>query len=103
MHEIFVSFALIVCAGILFRRLRAGGLDADTMRLAINALVFNLFLPALCIKSVYISGIDIDTILVPVTAGLTIIFTMLISLAAYYVLGKVTNMTNPEKGCLVIS
>jgi predicted permease len=103
MHEIFISFALIVCAGILFRRLRVGGLDADSMRLSINALVFNLFLPALCIKSVYISGIDINTILVPVTAGLTIIFTMFISLAAYHVLGRVTNMTKPEKGCLVIS
>ncbi|MGO9015682.1 MAG: AEC family transporter [Dissulfurispiraceae bacterium] len=103
MHEIFVSFALIVCAGILFRRLRVGGLDADTIRLAINALVFNLFLPALCIKSVYISGIDTDTILVPVTAGLTIIFTMIISIAAYYVLGKITNITKQEKGCLVIS
>ncbi len=103
MHEIFISFALIVCAGILFRRLRVGGLDAGSTRLAINALVFNLFLPALCIKTVYISGIDINTILVPVTAGLTIIFTMIISLAAYFVLGKVTNMTKPEKGCLVLS
>jgi len=103
MHEIFISFALIVCAGILFRRLRVGGLHADSMRLAINALVFNLLLPALCIKSVYTSGIDINTILVPVTAGLTIIFTMIVSLAAYSVLGKVTNMTKPEKGCLVIS
>ncbi len=83
--------------------LRVGGLDADSMRLPINALVFNLFLPALCIKSVYISGIDIDTILVPVTAGLTTIFTMIVSLAAYSVLGKVTNMTKPEMGVLVIS
>ena len=103
MHEIFISFALIVCAGILFRRLRVGSLDADSVRLAVNALVFNLFLPALCIKSVYISGIDVDTILVPVTAGLTTILTMIVSLAAYSILGKVTNMTTSEKGCLVIS
>ena len=103
MHEIFSSFALIVGAGILFRRLRVKGLDADSMRLSINALAFNLFLPALCIKSVYISGIDTNTILVPVTAGLTIIFTMIVSLAAYYVLGKVTKLTKPEKGCLIIA
>ncbi len=103
MHQIFISFALIVCAGVLSRRLKVGGLHADSMRLAINTLVFNLFLPALCIKSVYISGIDIYTILVPVTAGLTIILTMFVSLAVYSVLGKVTNMTKPEKGCLVIS
>ncbi|MBF0505563.1 MAG: AEC family transporter [Nitrospirae bacterium] len=103
MYEIFNSFALIVCAGILFRRLRVGGPDADSIRLAINALVFNLFLPALCIMSVYTSRMDIDTILVPVTAGLTTIFTMIVSLAAYSVLGKVTNMTKPEKGVLVIS
>ena len=103
MHEIFISFALIVCAGILFRRVRVGSLDADSVRLAVNTSVFNVFLPALCIKSVYLSGIDIDTILVPVTAGLTTIFTMIVSLAVYTVLGKVTNMTKAEKGCLVIS
>ncbi len=103
MHEIFFSFTLIVCAGVLFRRLRVGGPDADSVRLAINASVFNLFLPALCIKTVYSSGIDIDTMLVPVTAGLTTIIIMLISLAAYSVLEKRMNIAKPEKGVLVIS
>ena len=98
-----LSFALIVCAGILFRRLRVGGLDPGSLQFAINTSVFNLFLPALCIKAVYSSGIDIDTILVPAAAGLTTIVTMLFSLAAYYVFGKMTEITDPEKGILVIS
>ena len=103
MHEIILSFALIVCAGVFFRRLRAGGLDAGSLHLAINTFVFNLFLPALCIKTVYSSEIDIDTLLVPVTAGLTTVLTMLVSLGVYSILGKLVKMEKSEQGVLVIS
>ena len=49
MHETLLSFGLIILAGLGFRRLRVGRLDAHVLRDAINVLVLNVFLPALSV------------------------------------------------------
>lgn len=103
MYDVLFSFGIIILLGILFRRLRIGGLDADSMRNAINVSVLNLFLPALCIKTIYVSKIDMETLLIPVTAWITTISCLLISTAAYSAAGKRMNITNQEKGILIIS
>jgi len=101
MHDLLLSFGLIILAGVGFRRLRLG-LDADTLRQAINVSVFNIFLPALCIKIVSTTHIDIETILVPATAWITTIGGLLLALAVYTVLGKILHITPAEKGVLVL-
>lgn len=101
MHDLLLSFGLIILAGVGFRRLRLG-LDADTLRQAINVSVFNIFLPALCIKIVSTTHIDIETFLVPATAWITTIGGLLIALAVYTVFGKILHITSAEKGVLVL-
>ncbi len=103
MEDILLPFGLIILAGVLFRRLRIGGIDAGSLRSAINVTVFNLFLPALCIKIVYAATIDIETLLIPATAWVTIIASLLISIAAYTLLGKGMRITSREKGVLVLA
>ncbi len=103
MHDILLSFGLIILAGVVFRRLRIGGLDADSLRQAINVSVFNLFLPALCIKIIYTTNIGIETILIPATAGLTIITAMILSIAIYTLLGKKVHIEQSEKGVLILA
>lgn len=101
MHDLLLSFGLIILAGVGFKRLRLG-LDAGTLRQAINVSVFNIFLPALCIKIVSTTHIDIETILVPATAWITTIGGLLLALAVYTVLGKILHITPAEKGVLVL-
>jgi predicted permease len=102
MHELLLSFGLIILTGVGFRRLRIG-LDADSLRQAINVAVFNIFLPALCIKVIYTASIDTEALLVPATAWLTTIFGFLISLAAYTLLEKPLHIVPTEKGVLILA
>ncbi len=102
MEDLLFSFGLIILAGVGFRRLRLG-LDADTLRQAINISVFNLFLPALCVNIVSSAGIDSETLLVPATAWITTLGGLLLALAVYGVLGKVMHIGPAEKGVLVLA
>ncbi|MBT9537796.1 MAG: AEC family transporter [Nitrospirae bacterium] len=103
MHNILLSFGLIILTGVAFRRLRIGGLDADSLRHAINITVLNIFLPALCINIIYTSKIDMEMLLVPATAWITIISTLLISFSVYTFLGRKMHIRRSEKGVLILS
>jgi len=103
MQNILLSFGFIIIIGIAFRRFRPGGFDADLLRLAINVTVLNIFLPALCIKTLYVSTIDIETFLVPATAWITTIASLLLSLGVYSLLEKKMHLQPSEKGVLVLA
>lgn len=103
MYETLLSFGLIILTGVAFRRLRIGGLNADSLRQSINITVLNIFLPALCIKIIYTSKIDIEMLLVPATAWITIISTLLISFSVYKFLGRKMHIKPSEKGVLILS
>ena len=53
MQDILFPFGLIILAGVAFRRIRPSGIEAGPLSQAINSVVLNLFLPALCIKTMY--------------------------------------------------
>jgi predicted permease len=101
MQDLLLSFGLIILAGVGFKKLRLG-LDAATLRQAINVSVFNIFLPALCIKIVSTAHIDIEAFLVPATAWITTIGGILFALALYTVLEKTMHIDPSEKGVLVL-
>jgi predicted permease len=102
MQEILLSFGLIILTGVGFRRLRIGP-DADSVRQAINVAVFNIFLPALCVKIVYTASIDIETLLVPATAWVTTISGLLVSFAVYTLLEKPLHVSPAEKGVVLLA
>lgn len=103
MHNILLSFGLIIIAGIIFRRFKIGGLDADSVRRVINVAVLNIFLPALCFKITYDSKIDKEIILVPATAWITIISAIFFATAVYSLLEKKIYIESSEKGVLILS
>ncbi|QWR76108.1 AEC family transporter [Candidatus Magnetomonas plexicatena] len=102
MYATLLSFTLIVLTGVAFRRLKPGGLDADTVRNAINATVLNIFLPALCIKIFSETRIDIEAVLVPMTAALTICTLMALTHFVFKVIVRFKNISMPEVGALII-
>jgi predicted permease len=103
MNSILLPFGLIILAGVAFRRLQSGRINADHLRESINLLVLNIFLPSLCIKILYSTSIDIQTMLIPVTAVITLLTTLLLSLGVYSLLGKKMPIEPSEKGALIIA
>ena len=103
MYDVLLSFGLIIAMGVGFRMLKLGGLDADSLRSAINVSVFNVFLPALCIRIIYTSAIDREALLVPATAWITILSGLFIALAVYALLEKTLSIGPREKGVLLLA
>ena len=103
MNDILFPFGLIILAGVACRRFRIGSIDADSLRQGINVMVLNIFLPALCIKTLYTSSIDIETILIPATAIVTTLSTLALAVLVYTLLGRIMHLGRKEKGVLVIS
>ena len=103
MQDVLLSFGLIIIAGALFRRIRPAGIDPNDLRTAINACVLNLFLPALCIKTLYQSPVDLETLLVPATAWITTGASLLLAAGIYAALGKKMHLLPKERGVLLIA
>lgn len=103
MYNILLPFGLIILIGVIFRRFKIGKLDTDLLRHAINVTVLNIFLPALCIKTIYISKIDKEIILIPATAWISIISAILFAAVIYELLGKKIHIKPSEKGVLILS
>lgn len=103
MQDILLPFGLIILAGVACRRFRIGSIDADSLRQAINSMVLNIFLPALCIKTLYTSSLDIETILIPATAIVTTLSMLALAVMVYTLLGRIMHLSPQEKGVLVIS
>jgi predicted permease len=103
MQDVLFSFGLIIIAGALFRRIRPAGIDPGDVRVVINACVLNLFLPALCIKTLYQSPVDLETVLVPATAWITTGASLLLAAGVYAALGGIMHLSPQEKGVLLIA
>lgn len=69
----------------------------------INTTVLKIFLPALCIKTIYNSQIDIEIVLVPVTAWITLISTLFCAIVIYTALDKLISLEPSQKGVLILS
>lgn len=103
MHDILLPFGLIIAAGMLFRRLKIGVIDADTIRSSINSLVLNLFLPALCLKTLAVSPIGREAALIPLTAWITTGAALFLALAVYRLPLFSSRLSPQERGVFVLS
>ena len=102
MQNILLSFGFIILLGVAFRRLRPGGLEAATLTRAINVTVLNIFLPALCIRTLYVSTIDAEAVLIPLSAGLTTVTALFLSAGVYHLFAKKMGLRPSETGVLVL-
>lgn len=102
MTENLISFFLIMAGGVFFQWKKPGGLDPDAARHVINTIVIKFFLPALCFKVIATSAIDINTILVPASAIITIFISLLISFALYGIIERFMHIGKKEKAVLIL-
>ncbi|MBF0320950.1 MAG: AEC family transporter [Nitrospirae bacterium] len=100
MHHTLLSFGLVIVAGAIFRRLHSS--SAATVRHSINLCVFNVFLPALCLRIFYTARVDAEALLVPLTAVLTICASLALAWMVYVPLSKRLKIGGDETGILII-
>jgi predicted permease len=103
MQKVLLEIGLIILAGVLFKQVMPAEVNTVSLKKAINASVFNIFLPALCVIVVYRAKIDIDTLLLSPSALLTLTFTLALSFAIYTLLGRRLNIGPKEKGTLILA
>ncbi|MBF0344813.1 MAG: AEC family transporter [Nitrospirae bacterium] len=102
MYDTLLSFGLIILAGIVFRQMRVGGLDANDIRSAINTCVLNLFVPALCLRIFYTSRLDFEAVLVPLVSSVTIVLSLFLSFLVYRLLDRWFKVNPSERGVFII-
>lgn len=103
MINILYPFFIIIGCGVVFRYLKPGGLDADKIRLAINTTVFNLFLPALCVKVFTTASFGIETLSIPLTAWGTLFIMIFINYFIFYKFLGRKGIENKSIGALIIA
>lgn len=103
MQNVLLPFGIIILIGVVFRRVKLTGVDAETLRSAINSVVLNVFMPALCIKVLYSARIGIETALVPAAAWITTLASLFFSTALFSLLAKPMALTSQERGVLILA
>lgn len=103
MTENLISFFIIIAGGVFFQWKKPGNLEPDTARHVINTIVIKFFLPALCFKVIATAKIDINTILLPASAILTILTSLLLSFIVFGIIEKFTSLWKKEKGVLILA
>lgn len=102
MYETLLAFLLVILSGVIFRRLRVGGIDAGTVRRVINVCVIALFLPCLCLKTFSGAKIGIETVLMPLSGVFAVLFCLLLTYLSYRALRHKFTLTKPQEGVLIL-
>lgn len=103
MTNIILPFFIIIFCGIVFRIVKPGGLDAEKIRLVINTMVFNLFLPALCIKVFMTTTFGTEIISVPISAWGTLFIMIFANYLLFSKLFKTSTLERKSIGSLIIA
>ena len=96
MENVFLSLAPIALLGVLLNQVLPNSNEA---RINLNKMVLFAFLPALVFRTVMTCPIDINFLMIPVTAILTIISILVISLLAFHFLP----IPNETKGAMILA
>ncbi|MDR1511692.1 MAG: AEC family transporter [Endomicrobium sp.] len=103
MFDSLGSLFIIASMGVCFKLIRPGNIGPDTAVNVINTSVINFFFPALCFKVISTADIDKSILLLPLSATITILLSLLISFVTYAVIGKLTILSKGEKGVLILT
>lgn len=102
MHKIILSFFFIISSGFIFRIVKPGDIDIDYLRKSINTIVFNLFLPALCVKVMLNAPLSFETFIIPLNSLITLTSMVTISGLFFVLLRKYFHIDSKELGALII-
>ncbi len=99
MQETLIVFALILLTSLIFKKLYG---NSDNVKEGINAVVFNVMLPALCVKTFAVAKIDYALLFVPAIAWLVILFCTAIGFITARIVSRFFLLFDNEIGVLVL-
>lgn len=99
MLDVLWQMALMIAVGVLWRRVRPGGLDGDTTRQAVAGLVYTVLLPALVLLVLWKAPLGADAARTALSAAGGVLFGLGAGVAAYRALGT----PRPVTGALVLA
>ncbi|WP_018872749.1 AEC family transporter [Thioalkalivibrio sp. ALJ16] len=82
MLAVMTQMGALIVAGVIWRALRPGGLDADTARRVLTTLVYYLLLPALVLQVLWTAPLGLDSLRIALVAGLTVLAMVAVTLLA---------------------
>lgn len=102
MNSTFLPFIFVILFGIIYRNI-VGKEKAEEVSKVLSTTVLHIFLPALCINTIYKTQLQIELFLVTVSAWFTIIACILVSITIYYLFNKIYPIKDNQKGVLILS
>jgi predicted permease len=103
MLENLIAFFIIIVGGVFFQWRRPANIDPDAARHIISTTVIRFFLPAMCFKVIATSSVDINTILLPLSAIATIFISLGLSFLIYAIVEKFISISKKDKAVLVLA
>lgn len=82
MLSVMTQMGALIVAGVVWRALQPGGLDADTTRRVLTTLVYYLLLPALVLQVLWVAPLGLDSLRIALVAGLTVLAMVGVTLLA---------------------
>ena len=82
MLTVMTQMGALIVAGVVWRTLQPGGLDADTARRVLTTLVYYLLLPALVLQVLWTAPLGLDSLRIAFVAGATVLAMVALTLAA---------------------
>ncbi|ADC70878.1 MULTISPECIES: AEC family transporter [unclassified Thioalkalivibrio] len=82
MLTVMTQMGALIVAGVVWRLLRPGGLDADTARRVLTTLVYYLLLPALVLQVLWTAPLGLDSLRIALVAGTTVLAMVAVTLLA---------------------
>jgi predicted permease len=79
MHTVILHMTALIACGVAWRLFRPGGLDADSTRRVLTALVYYLLLPALVIQVLWQAPLGISSIGIAISAAVGVLACIAIS------------------------
>lgn len=99
MVEVLLQAAALVICGVVWRLLRPFGLDIDHTRRVLSGLVYGLLLPALVLKVLWATTLDLNLARVPLLAAVGVAAGLLAAAGIY----RLWKTPRPATGALLLA
>lgn len=99
MVAVMGQMAILIFAGVVWRIIKPGGLDADVLRMALTTLVFNLLMPAMVLLVLWQADIGLESVLIALFGCLVV----LVGVILFVILTRFFDCTPRERGAAILA
>lgn len=99
MLDVILQMGLLICAGMLLRRLRPGGCDPEVLRRSLTDIVYFLLLPALVLDALWRTSLGWDSFKIAWLAAAGVLSALWLAAVAC----RLCQVDRPTRGALLLA